>query len=359
LIGRHFLPAEVRSIRLPTGEAVETPLLVPSFSSKGFGRFNEGDRVRSEVSPLLDVFHDQLAVTYLVSAYDLHHGLLQAGETIADADWAANTLSHPALLFVDSGGYEVTQGADAGEPVQDLSEALQWSPHMYGELLDRLPEAAVNCAAVAWDLPGEPYESQIAAAQEFLGARPRVAPIILLKPPSEKRWHNFSLLASTVSKLAFFSVVGVTEHELGDSLLDRVIAVIELRALLHQAGIEKPIHIFGALDPLFVPLYFAAGADVFDGLTWLRYAYWHGLAVHHEQGPLLTRSTEQREDVRRATVAAGNLTQLGQLHSRMLRFVKEDGDWTLYDNPLVGRADEKISDILQSAYLSAVARRRT
>jgi hypothetical protein len=167
------------------------------------------------------------------------------------------------------------------------------------------------------------------------------------------------LLESTASRLGFFSVVGVTEHELGDSLLDRVVAVMELRALLRRTGIEKPIHVFGALDPLFVPLYFAAGADIFDGLTWLRYAYWHGLAVHHEQGPLLNRSTEQRGDVRRAIVAAGNLTQLGQLHSQLLRFVHEEEDWTLYDHPLVGRADEKISDLLRSTYRSAQARRRT
>jgi hypothetical protein len=351
------LPAEIRQIRLPSGETIRTPLLVPSFSSKGFGRQTDDGLVRSEVSPLLDVLHDQLSSAYLVSAYDLHHRLLAAGDTLADADWAANPLSHPGLLFIDSGGYEVTQGADAGEPVQDLGETLSWTPEMYGELLGRLPEAALNCAAVAWDCPGEPYETQMRVAQDFLGGHQRVSPIVLLKPPTG-RWHQFSLLAPAASRLAFFSVIGVTEHELGDSLLDRVTALMELRDLLHRSDVDKPIHVFGALDPLFVPLYFAAGADVFDGLTWLRYAYWHGLAVHHEQGPLLTGSIEQREDVRRATVAAGNLTQLDQLHSRLLRFVTEDEDWTLYDDPMIGRPDERISDALRSTYRAAIARRK-
>lgn len=337
---------------------MRTPLLVPSFSSKGFGR-SDGDPSRSEVSPLLDVLRDQLSTAFLVSAYDLHHRLLEAGDTLGDSDWASSVLSRPEVLFIDSGGYEVTQGADAGEPLQDLRDTLPWTPEMYGELLDALPEAATNCAAVAWDLPGQSYEWQLRAAQDFLGERRHVAPIALLKPPPDKRWHDFPILSSVASRLAFFSVVGVTEHELGDSLLDRVIAVMELRDVLRRASMEKPIHIFGALDPLFVPVYFAAGADIFDGLTWLRYAYWHGLAVHPEQGPLLNRSTEQREDVRRATVAATNLNQLGQLLSLLLRFVAEGEDWTLYDHAMVGRPDERISDILRSAYLAAMARRRT
>lgn len=350
------MPADIRSIRLPSGHTVSTPLLVPSFSSRGFGRL-AADEGRSELSPLLVVLRDHLSTALLVSAYDLHHRLLEPGDTFSASDWTANALSHPELLFIDSGGYEVTQGADSGEPVQVFGETLPWTQEMYGDLLDSLPEAAFNCAAVAWDLPGEPYETQLKVAQAFLGARPRVAPIVLLKPPAGKRWHDFALLGPVARRLAFFSVVGVTEHELGNSLLDRVIAVMELRDILRRNGVDKPIHVFGALDPLFVPLYFAAGADVFDGLTWLRYAYWHGLAIHHEQGPLLSGHTEQREDVRRATVAAANLTDLGRLVSRLLRFVAEGEDWTLYDDTMVGRSGEKISDILSSTYRSAMARR--
>jgi hypothetical protein len=34
---------------------------------------------------------------------------------------------------------------------------------------------------------------------------------------------------------------------------------------LDEAGVKSPIHVFGALDPLTVCLYFVAGAEVFDG----------------------------------------------------------------------------------------------
>jgi hypothetical protein len=351
------LPAELRSLRLASGTLVQTPLLVPSFSSKGFGLVDDHPP-RTEVSPLLGALIDQLSRSFLVSAYDLHHRLLEVGDTFADPDWSASPLSKTEVLFIDSGGYEVRQGADAGELVQHLDPPLSWNLEMYRRLLERLPAAAENCAAVAWDMPGQTYETQVKEAQEFLAAWPNVAPVMLLKPPVKDGAHDFAQLEPVASRLAFSSAVGVTEHELGDTLLKRVIAIMMLRDLLARTGhANKPIHIFGALDPLYVPLYFAAGADIFDGLTWLRYSYWHGLALHVEQGPLLNKQTHLRDDARRWTTAASNLTQLGQLRTNLMRFVNEGEDWAVYDDTLMGRQGEMPSDVLRATYRSAVAER--
>jgi hypothetical protein len=288
----------------------------------------------------------------------MHHRLLEAADALGNPDWSASPLSRTELLFLDSGGYEVTQGADGGELVRDLSPPREWNVQIYRCLLDSLPDAAENVAAVALDLPGESYGTQVRAAQEFLSAWPRLAPVVLLKPQDRGAPHDFAQLEPEATRLGFFSVVGVTEHELGDTLLKRVIAVMELRDLLTRAGHRMPIHVFGALDPLYVPLYFAAGADIFDGLTWLRYAYWHGLAVHVEHGPLLNKQTDLRDDVRRWTVAASNLTQLAQLRANLLRFANEGEDWTIYDDTMVGRPGEMPSDVLRSTYRTAVAERR-
>jgi hypothetical protein len=349
-------------MRLAAGQTVATPLLVPSFSSRGFGAIRPDperpeDPERSVVSELLEFFAREIHETFLVSAYDLHHRFLEAGDNLDSPDWTANPLSNPRVMIIDSGGYEVRQGVDGGELIQDLRTPRPWDEQTYGELLDRLPEAAVNCAAVAWDRPGKSYEIQIRAAQDFLGGRSRLTPIMLLKPEDENRPHNWKLLESNASRLGFFSVIGVTEDELGSSLLDRVVAVMELRELLRRNELDKPIHIFGALDPLFVPVYFAAGADIFDGLTWLRYAYWHGLAVHHRQGPLLSGQAEQRDEKRFWAVPAANLSELQRLHSRLLRFKAENEDWSVYDDTMLGRSGERAGDILRSIYLSALARR--
>ncbi len=309
------------------------------------------------MSRLLEFFADRLNESFLVSAYDLYHRLLEAGDALDNPDWTASPLSQPEVLLIDSGGYEVRQGVDVGELVQDLREPKPWSETAYGELLARLPESAVNCAAIAWDRPGESYARQIEAAHEFLRQSPALAPVVLLKPPPDRATHSFAQLESDADALADFSIVGVTEHELGSSLQERVVAVMELRDLLSRAELATPLHVFGALDPLFVPLYFAAGADVFDGLTWLRYAYWRGLAVHREQGPLLDGRLEQDDDRRRYGVLAGNLTFLVELQARLHSFADEEGDWTVYNDGMLGRRDEQVGDILTQAYRSAMDRR--
>jgi len=345
--------AELRSLRLATGVVVRTPLLVPSFSSRGFGLV-AGEPVRSEVSALLDYFSGELPEAFLVSAYDLRHGLLQAGDTLGD--WLACPLSRPQVLFVDSGGYETQPASDTGELLQDLRVPLPWSEEMYGELLDRLPADVPNVAAVGFDRPGESYAQQICAAQDFLAGRSHLAAVVLLKAPNRVS-HDFRELEPVARRLAAFSVVGVTEHELGGSLLDRIGAVTALRDVLSRASLQTPIHVFGALDPIFVPLYFAAGADIFDGLTWLRYAYSQGLAVHREQGPLLDGLLEARDDVRRRSVLTRNLGALGQLQTKLNRFVAEDGDWRIYpEGPTSPIGPD--GAILRDAYLSAMARRR-
>lgn len=358
MIGGASLPSDLRRIRWPSGRIVDTPLLVPSFSSKGFALVGDGETepVRSDVSDVLETLCDQLHAAFLVSAYDLHHRLLAAGDALENPDWTVSSLSRPEVLIIDSGGYEATPGADGGELMQDFSPPRDWTPELYEQLLDRLPEAAENCAAVAWDRPGESYDTQLRLAQESLAPRTRFVAVVLLKPP-DTTTHDFRQLEPFAGRLAAFAMVGVTDSELGRTLLDRVVAILQLRDVLTRAGLDLPIHIFGALDPLFVPLYFAAGADVFDGLTWLRYAYWHGLAIHREQGALLSGTAERRDDVRRWVSAASNLTQLAQLHSKLLRFHAEGGDWTLFDDVMIGRDGERTGEALRSVLQSAMARR--
>jgi hypothetical protein len=348
---------ELRTVRLPSGEAIETPLLVPSFSSRGFAQV-PGAPPRSEASELLEFFGPELHESFLVSAYDLHHKLLTDGDLVERGEWGQSLLARPKVLFIDSGGYEIAPGADAGELLQDAREGRRpWDETTYAALLDRIPEQAGNCALVSFDRPGETYESQIAAAQALLAARRGAIPVMLLKPPNG-RHHEFRDLESSARRLGFCSIVGVTEHELGTTLVERIAALADLRDLLTRHRLSLPIHVFGALDPLFVPLYFAAGGDIFDGLTWLRYAYWHGLAIHHAQGPLLEGVLEQHDDVRRRTVAAKNLSDLAQLRLRLMRFVAEDGDWKIFNDVKVGVDGERASDILRDTYLSAMARRR-
>ena len=46
-----------------------------------------------------------------------------------------------------------------------------------------------------------------------------------------------------------------------------------LRDLLNDVSMDTPIHVFGAINPSEVLTYFFCGADIFDGLNWLRLAF--------------------------------------------------------------------------------------
>lgn len=337
---------------------MRTPLLVPSFSSKGFGRIGE-EPIRSEVSDVLDYFAgEQLTESFLVSAYDLRSRLLAAGDSWGEENWSTGVLSKPEVLFLDSGGYEVTVGSDGGEVVQDLGEAvIDWREEDYQYMLYELPQTASNVAAISWDFPGVAYAEQISSARKLLGARAGLAPIVLLKPPSSGGRHDFKALESDAGELSKFAAIGVTEHELGENLLERIERVMDLRDLLTRARLDKPIHVFGALDPLYVPLYYAAGADIFDGLTWLRYSYWHGLSMHREQGGLLHGFTTTREDVRRRTILTENLNVLEKLKVRLQRFAGDPEDWSVFSDDSVRTEPGGLGDSLREAYLSAKARR--
>ncbi len=55
-----------------------------------------------------------------------------------------------------------------------------------------------------------------------------------------------------------------------------------VRRLLDRHNINSPIHIFGSLDTFLTPLFFLAGAEIFDGLTWLRFGYYDGQTVYKQ-----------------------------------------------------------------------------
>ena len=87
-------------------------------------------------------------------------------------------------------------------------------------------------------------------------------------------------ITDNISELALFDIIGVTEKELGTSILSRMTNIAKIRKSLLSIGKDTPIHVFGSLDTITTPLYFVSGADIFDGLTWLRYAFNNGYTIY-------------------------------------------------------------------------------
>ncbi len=98
--------------------------------------------------------------------------------------------------------------------------------------------------------------------------------------------------------------------------------IATLRMALDKAGMDTPIHIFGSLDTVTTPMYFLAGADVFDGLTWLRFAYREGYTIYKHNYGALKLGIREKSYMVDARCWFDNYAYLGEMELEMRRFLK-------------------------------------
>ena len=326
--------AQSRQIELGDGIEFSTPLLIPSLSSAALGLLPSQDSPRK--APKMthcSIVHSRTLIngieeSLLISAYDIRHRLLEDVDAFTTG-FKDSRYAQPRVLVIDSGWYE-KNGSPPGSPfAADVGKPRPWEETNYVCLIDGL-DGEVCPIVVSWDHTG-PYEKQIERAQSFFGRRGHLASVLLLKPPSASRFHHFDKLSGEqIANLRAFDIIGVTERELGESILDRLVNISKLRKLLNAERVSCPIHVFGGLDPLFTPLYFAAGAEIFDGLGWLRYAYREGVAMHWTAGTLLDKQIKKRSVFAQQAVSLQNLDEINLLTEYMRHFVHRKGDWEVY-----------------------------
>lgn len=320
--------ARSRNLRL-AGRPLPGPLLVPSVSSKGFPVVGGV----SEAGLLAQTVAQDLTGALLVSAYDLRHGLLPDAERLLSPSHRETMYGVPELLIVDSGGYELnSDDFESGETRRDRYVPLPFTRDEFESVADRLPRDR-DVLVVCYDEPVRPgdtatarpgYRRQREDAQAFFTQRPHLRSDFLIKPEGLRPYLDVRALIHEAEHLRVFDVIGVTEKELGRTLLERLAALAALRDLLDGSGCAQiPIHVFGCLDPVLTPLYFMAGSEIFDGLSWLRYAYVDNVSVHPEQLAVLTGRIDDGEQTRELRRLMSNLDQLGKLRHSLARWHAE------------------------------------
>ena len=229
---------------------VATPLIAPSFSSRGF----------PYLSDIWEEFRHKLYGVCLVSAFDV------AGRRIP-SDLA--DLVNVAIL--DSGLYETRVRKLDLNATDSSPHSEDWPREQYLEAVQSIGTQG-NLILVNFDHVGR-LEDQIEMAVEDFSMAPRAASDFLVKPAHATELVNLPKLAQFADALKQFSVIGIAAREAGDSLLERCRSIVMLRDLLNGAGLDTPVHVFGAIKPYEVLAYFLCGADIFDGLSWLRWAF--------------------------------------------------------------------------------------
>lgn len=309
-------------ITLGAQTVAETPLLLPSFSSKGF----------PEVRQIMGLMAEFITSPILISSYDIHYRLIPS------------KITFPQLLFLDSGGYEARIEHDLSETYGKLHKPKPWNQRLHERVL-RNWSSKWPTIAVSFDSPAKflRLSKQIAVAAEMQQRYPHLLWELLVKPESAKdAFIPLEKLIGQVEHLRGFAVVGITEKELDDSVFDAMTKIARLRTQMNASGIDAPIHIFGSLDPLTTVLYYLAGAEVFDGLTWLRFGYHDGKAIYYQNYAVLRdsvglrrRTQEQYHDMWRR-----NYYYLQKLRTQMINF-QRTGDLTHF-----GVIQPQLSDAL-------------
>jgi hypothetical protein len=307
-----------------SGFTIDTPLLVPSFSSKGFLFKKSNGRQISEVTDFMDVTSEVLTESMLVSAYDLFHKHIPPINKIKNIS---------KVVFIDSGGYEVADAHDFSAVFRHPTPVdANWSKEKLKTVLDKWPPQ-YPAVIISFDNRGLPVPRQMDAARKLFAGYPNQMHDFIIKPDkkgSGGKYINISSILPHVSEIGQFDIVGFTEKELGDSVLSRMLNIAMLRQALDRVGINVPIHVFGSLDPLSSCLYFLAGAEIFDGLTWLRYSYSAGQAVYYHNHGVLAFGIHERDSLVTARALRENVYYLQRMKYQMLDFLPK-GDFKKFE----------------------------
>lgn len=238
-----------------------TPLIVPSFSSRRF----------PQIGQIYDELRGHLFGVCLISASDISEGLIPS-DFANDAN----------VVVIDSGRYEHDESAFGYSECSIPPSTSEWSRPAYHSTTGTRLNDVANRIVVNYDWCAE-IAAQIESADEDFAHALRAAKDFLIKPELPGQLVNIAKLRRFTSDLDSYEVIGVTARELGDSLADRCRAVVMMRDILDEAGMDSPIHVFGAIRPCEALAYFFCGADIFDGLSWLNLAFRNDRNLHFEE----------------------------------------------------------------------------
>lgn len=300
-------------------QSIQTPLLIPSFSSKIFSFVKNG---QSDLYIFFDISKEFITKTCLISAYDIFYNYLPKPEDLGIT---------VDLLFLDSGGFEVLKDYEF-QKLNNNQQQRTWNINKLDSILLKWPET-IPAVFISFDHPEDrcPIQEQILKAKQIFSKYPNQLHLFLLKPQKKIEItleQALKKLFKQIDCLKEFQIIGVTEKELGLSIFERMVNIAKLRKSLDNAGLFIPIHIFGTLNPLSVILYFLSGAEIFDGLTWIQYAYYNNQCIYLQDNAILKYDLNINNDELRIHTIINNIRLLEKLERSLYYFAKTM-DWKI------------------------------
>lgn len=224
---------------------LETPFFFPSISSI---------RTNRTVNEYFNILIKSSYPGFLISAYDIYHS--------DDRDSLIKNVlgitNRGIFTLLDSGNYEAFWNKDTEWDIKKLESVLNditvdlcFSFDVYRRD-DKDIDAHVN----------ETIEnSLITTSMMSYGT---VVPLIHSEP------KDFGEIVRKVVESIYPEIIGITERDLGSSLLERAKTLKIIRDELSKIDVGIPIHLLGTGNPISLLVYTLCGADIFDGLEWCK-----------------------------------------------------------------------------------------
>ncbi len=214
-----------------------------------------------------------LVPVQLVSLYDLRYHL-------SSSDLSSVWETQLTVRFLDSGRYEVEGPTDARSGEKLLGQH-PWTEDLYVE--SAKSNARAGDIVVSYDDRSLSLVDQIKQSLtlfERIGVQD-IKRDLLIHPNGASP----DTLSEVIADLApDIDIVGLTEKDIGFPWFIAASYIRQLRARLDAVlGRYVPIHIFGCFDPQTLPHLFFSGADIFDGLSWMRYYFHNGHAFYDKE----------------------------------------------------------------------------
>lgn len=232
------------------------PLLAFSYSSKGFAN------IRDFIEPTLE----QVSSAFLFSLYDYYY-LLKDLELTKSND--------NRIRIWDSGGYEVNDSDDLSSISSGVKGNYVWTPDLYVKVANQIPwnERDILVSYDSYDNraktpPSQQIETAFSLFDMIQGSYSR--DVILHLDETVSIPNLAQQIAPYIDRI---DILGFTEKEVALTWSRGINFLTSIRSELQRISPDKyvPIHLFGCFDPKSIIYFFLSGADIFDGLTWLRY----------------------------------------------------------------------------------------
>ncbi len=306
--------------------AASTPLLIPSFSSRA--------AIPLRLNATIEIMSDIITDVSLISAYDIYY-----------SEKPFPKIESQNLIFIDSGGYECTIDNNLTDIGFYKPSPNEWDIQKYIEVINAF-STPVPLVLISYDHPQQrcSIDEQIRLAECLFAGRDDVLKELLLKSVDH---HPIDIgqISQNIESLHEFDLLGVTEKELGETLLTRMKNIAHLRLEMEKRGLEIPIQVFGGLDPIASPLYYLSGADILDGLSWLRYSYGEGELHYINCKGIVSKGIEIEQRMMWAEICQDNYYALKELEKK-LKLVHDKQDISVlgYQRDFFASAYEKLNN---------------